>query len=432
MFAIFQRLHARDTYPGNGRFALSDEQAAEAESPDTRTREEREGIPLLEPEVYRILLVEDDSGDALVVRELLAETQLAYTLRWSKTLGDAMAELRRAPFDCILLDLNLPDAVGAAVVSTLQLAATTSGIIVLTDLAESQAGALAVAYGAQDYLAKGQVDAQLLRRALRYSVHRKRAELAAAELRETRVRAQENARLERGLLPAPLLSSRVITATSRYLPGRQRALLGGDFLDVVQTSDGTVHAVIGDVSGHGPDEAALGVCLRIAWRALVLAGHRGIELLEYLEQITLAERPRDDFFATCTVVSMDPVGRVASIVLAGHHEPLLLGPGPPQLVPARYGVALGLGSGQCRWTETRLDLPDTGALLLYTDGLSEGHCGAGAQRLGVEGLLELIAAAPDANAEALLDHLVRTAQGLDSGRHSDDVAILLLDFSRRD
>lgn len=409
-----------------------DDWSGQGARPDPRTREEREGIPLLEPGVYRILLVEDDSADALLVRELLADTRLAHTLRWSKTLADALAELRRASFDCILLDLNLPDAVGATAVSTLQQTAATTGVIVLTGLAESQAGALAVAYGAQDYLVKGDVDARLLRRALRYSVHRKRSELAAAELRENRVRTEENARLERGLLPPPLLRSQAITATSRYLPGRQSALLGGDFLDVVQTPDGTVHAVIGDVSGHGPDEAALGVCLRIAWRALVLAGHRGIELLECLEQITVAERPRAEFFATCTVVSIDPAQRTAFIVLAGHHEPLLLGPGGPQLLPAAYGVALGLGSTRRRWTETSLDLPDTGALLLYTDGLSEGHRGAGAQRLGAEGLLELIAAAPQAGTEALLDHLVSTAQQLDSGRHSDDVAILHLDFTRRD
>jgi serine phosphatase RsbU (regulator of sigma subunit) len=406
-----------------------DDESDEPTSPDLRTREQREGIPLLEPDVYRILLVEDDSGDALLVRELLADTQLTHTLRWSKTLADAVTELRRATFDCVLLDLDLPDAVGAAAVSTLQQAAPAAGVIVLTGLAESQAGALAVAYGAQDYLSKDRVDAELLRRALRYSVHRKRAERATVELRENRLRAQENARLERGLLPPPLLRSHVITATSRYLPGRQRALLGGDFLDVVQTADGIVHAVIGDVSGHGPDEAALGVCLRIAWRALALAGHRGVELIEWLEQITVAERPRPEFFATCTVVSLDPVARTASIVLAGHHEPLLLGRDGPQLIPAAYGVALGLGPGR-RWSETTLDLPDSGALLLYTDGLSEGHTGPGSQRLGAEGLLDLIAAAPDAGTDALLDHLVRTAQRLDSGRHSDDVAILYLDFTR--
>jgi len=158
----------------------------------------------------------------------------------------------------------------------------------------------------------------------------------------------------------------------------------------------------------------------------------GIELIECLEQITVAERPRPEFFATCTVVSIDPVRRTASVVLAGHHEPLLLGPGGPQLLPAAYGVALGLGSGRRRWTETGLDLPDAGALLLYTDGLSEGHTGMGTQRLGVEGLRELIAAAPQAGAEALLDHLVSAAQRLDSGRHSDDMAILHLDFTRRD
>ena len=59
---------------------------------------------------------------------------------------------------------------------------------------------------------------------------------------------------------------------ARYRPGRANALLGGDFYDVVETPDGTVHAVIGDVCGHGAAEAAIGVCLRVAWRSLVLAG----------------------------------------------------------------------------------------------------------------------------------------------------------------
>jgi serine phosphatase RsbU (regulator of sigma subunit) len=397
-------------------------------------REDPEAIPLLEPEVYRILLVEDDADDALLVRELLADTRLKHVLRWTETLAGALAEVRQGAYDCVLLDLNLPDATGAAAVRTIQRAAPAAGVVVLTGLAESQAGAQAVAHGAQAYLTKGRVDAELLSRTLRYTVHRRRAGRADAELRENRLRAEENARLERGLLPPLLLAagSPEVTATTRYLPGRQRALLGGDFLDVVQTPDGIVHAVIGDVSGHGPDEAALGVCLRIAWRALVLAGHRGLDLLEHLEQIMEAERPRPEFFATCTTLVFDPRTRAATIVLAGHHEPLLLGPAGARQVPAAYGVALGLAPRERRWTETEIELPDSAALLLYTDGLSEGHSGPGSERLGVEGLLDLIARAPGLSAEGLLDHLVTTAQRLDSGRHADDVAILHLDFTRRE
>ena len=80
-------------------------------------------------------------------------------------------------------------------------------------------------------------------------------------------------------MPAPLVTDEALQLTAHYRPGRQRALLGGDFYDAVQVADGTVHAVIGDVSGHGPDAAALGVCLRIAWRTLVLAGSGADEIL---------------------------------------------------------------------------------------------------------------------------------------------------------
>lgn len=105
-------------------------------------------------------------------------------------------------------------------------------------------------------------------------MQRKEIERANAALGESLMRAEENARLERGLLPTPLLRTDDLKVTTRYRPGRDQALLGGDFYDVVQTEDGTVHVVIGDVSGHGAAEAALGVCLRVAWRSFVLGRHR--------------------------------------------------------------------------------------------------------------------------------------------------------------
>ncbi|WP_371484732.1 PP2C family protein-serine/threonine phosphatase [Kitasatospora sp. NBC_00315] len=409
--------------------------------PEQHSRPEQPGDALPggpEPAgAYRILLVEDDAGDALLVEELLADTDLKHTLRWTPTLAAAVVELAREEADCVLVDLHLPDGSGVAVVAAVQQACPRAAVIVLTGLADSGAGARAVAVGAQDYLVKGQVDEQLLQRAVRYAVNRKLAERAGAELREDRIRARENARLERGLLPTPLLRGGTATATTRYLPGRERALLGGDFLDVVETADGAVHAVIGDVSGHGPDEAALGVCLRISWRALVLAGHRGVELLDLLEQVLVAERTRSDMFATCTIVTLAPHRSEATLHLAGHHEPLLARPGAPGSaaggmaeVPAQHGVALGIAPGLRYWPPTVLPLPAAGALFLYTDGLTEGHCGPGAERLGADGLLELVATAPVSEPPALLDHLVDTVRRLNAGRHADDLAILHLAWDR--
>jgi serine phosphatase RsbU (regulator of sigma subunit) len=379
----------------------------------------------------RILLVEDDAGDALIVQELLAETDLQYTLRWQQTLTAALADLRAQAADCVLLDLNLPDATGPLFVRAVQDAAPAAAVIVLTGLAESRVGVQAVADGAQDYLVKDQVDGHLLHRAIRYAVHRKQAERANTELLENRIRAQENARLERGLLPPPLLRSTAIRATTRYLPAREGALLGGDFLDVVQVDDTTVHAVIGDVSGHGPDEAALGVCLRIAWRALILAGQRGPALLDLMEQVLVAERARLEVFATCCTVTLDLAAGRATVILAGHHEPLLSSAAGVEQIEAKHGTALGITPGRRNWHSTELALPPAGALLLYTDGLVEGYAGPdpGAGRLGPSGLIGLIAVAPDTDAEPLLDHLMTTTRRLNAERHADDLAILHLSWS---
>ena len=219
----------------------------------------------------RILLVEDDDGDALLVEELLAVSGAHMDVVRAQTLADARREdLGRV--DCVLLDLDLPDAQGLAALHRLKAEAPDVAVLVLTGLDDEQRGIEAVAAGAQDYLVKGQTDGQGLSRAVRYAVERRRADEARQQLELARAHAEENARLERGLLPAPLVSDPRLRLSAHYRPGRRRALLGGDFYDAVQDEAGAVHAVIGDVSGHGPDAAALGVCLRIAWRTLVLGG----------------------------------------------------------------------------------------------------------------------------------------------------------------
>lgn len=139
----------------------------------------------------------------------------------------------------------------------------------------------------------------MLRRALLYAIERKRAELIAADLHATQLRARENALLERGLLPSPLLlDDPGVDIVARYRPSREGALLCGDFYDVVQTPDRIVHVLIGDVAGHGPHEAALGAALRIAFRTLTFAGVHGVDLMRQLERVLYSERTGTGIFAT--------------------------------------------------------------------------------------------------------------------------------------
>jgi serine phosphatase RsbU (regulator of sigma subunit) len=393
-----------------------------AESP----RQEPRSGWLGDPET--LLLVEDDAGDALLVEELLADSGALARLSWAPSLAEAKRMLTRDGIPgCILLDLRLPDAQGLEAVMQVLDAAPGAPVIVLTGLAEESAGLAAVAAGAQDYLIKGQSEPDVLRRAIRYATQRKHAEQASAALRASALQAAEYARLERGLLPTPLLRTGQMEVVTRYQPGRDQALLGGDFYDVVETPDGTVHAVIGDVAGHGAAEAAVGVCLRVAWRSLVLAGTSVPAMIGLIEQMLVAERAGEQVFATLTHLTFPPDRHRARILRAGHPGLLLRTAGGVQLIEGKAGPALGLTSG-VSWRETEIPLPGDGRLVLFTDGLFEGRIGPGRERLGEEGLLDMareLAALPSA---AFVDGLIGKTEAAAAGYGGldDDVAILHL------
>ncbi|MFI8203674.1 PP2C family protein-serine/threonine phosphatase [Streptomyces sp. NPDC085937] len=384
-----------------------------------------------------LLLIENDPGGSPVVPDLVDQSGRPMRVRTARNLTEA-ERLLTDDVHCILLDLALPapgrgaDDELAVLRHVLELAPR-HAVLALTGADDTERGAEAVRVGAQDYLVRDELDGRLLSRAIRYAVERKRSDSAERRLAEGRLRAQENRRLERGLLPTPLLDGSPLRFAARYRPGRSRALLGGDFYDVVRTPDGTVHAMIGDVCGHGPDEAALGVELRIAWRALTLAGLCGDQLLSTLQQVLEHERPDDEIFATLCTVDIAPDGRRAGLCLAGHPSPLLARPGmPARLLPYdNNGPALGLLPG-ARWPRMQVELGAEWSLMLYTDGLIEGRVGDTGERLGQDGMVEMIRRrlAEGLSGEELLRTAVNEVRDLNGGELTDDVAVLLLDRTR--
>ncbi|MFE1288759.1 PP2C family protein-serine/threonine phosphatase [Streptomyces sp. NPDC058751] len=383
-----------------------------------------------------LLVIEDDPAGSLGVPEMLDAAGKPVRVRTARNLTEA-ERLLTDDVHCILLDLALP-APGRTAESDDELAtlkhvlrlAPGHAVLALTASGDAERGTEAVRVGAQDYLFRDELDSRLLSRAIRYAVERKRSDKAERRLTESKLRAQENARLERGLLPTPLLEGSPLRFAARYRPGRSRALLGGDFYDTVRTADGTVHAMIGDVCGHGPDEAALGVELRIAWRALTFAGLCGDELLSTLQQVLEHERENDEIFATLCTVDIAPDGRRAGLCLAGHPSPLIARPGrPAELLPYdNNGPALGL-LPNARWPRMQVELGAAWSLMLYTDGLIEGHTGVGKERLGLDGMVDMVRRqlAQGLQGEDLLRAAVNEARELNGGELADDVAVLLLD-----
>src|ERR1700730_8683362 len=379
-----------------------------------------------------VLLVEDDDGDALLVQELLREVDAPVVLLRARSLGQATTLVAQAA--CVLLDLGLPDSQGLQGLRQLLRIEPEAAIVVLTGEANEHLGEQAVRAGAQDYLVKGEVAGHMLHRVIRYAVERRRAEEAQRELRVAQVRAQENARLERGLLPSPLLADARLSVAARCRPGGQQHLLGGDFYDVVEAADSWVHALIGDVCGRGPAEAALGVCLRVAWRTLVLAGRPADEILATLGELLEHERQDDTMFATMCMVSVTPGRSAAWVRMAGHLPPLLITRRGVTELPTLSAAPLGLVEVR-DWPGIQVRLDGSWSILLYTDGLIEGRIGKGSERLGSEGLMDLITEAlssPDRPGEELLDQVIDRVRELNGGDLDDDLAVLAVGFSSPD
>ena len=127
----------------------------------------------------RVLIVEDNELDARSVMKALAADHIRdFEVTRVSELVEAVERLEQAHFDCILLDLSLPDSVGLVSVDVLSEQAPGCPIVVMTGLDDPEIAIEAVERGAQDYLSKGRVDSDSVGRSIRYAVARQHSEIA--------------------------------------------------------------------------------------------------------------------------------------------------------------------------------------------------------------------------------------------------------------
>jgi signal transduction histidine kinase len=134
-------------------------------------------------EQIRILLVEDNPGDARLLREMLAEpSRETFQLVHVERISEALARLSSDVFDAILLDLSLPDGQGLETVDLICRRVRHIPVVVLTGLDDETLALTALQHGAQDYLIKGHIEPSWLVRALRYAIERHRMWIALQNL----------------------------------------------------------------------------------------------------------------------------------------------------------------------------------------------------------------------------------------------------------
>jgi len=146
----------------------------------------------------RILLIEDNPGDARLLREMLKEqTSHAIDVTHVQCLSEAEQYLAMHTVDVILLDLGLHDAQGLDAVRRVRAVAPHIPVVMLTVLDDELMATEALQSGAQDYLVKGQISSREVMRSLQYSIYRNSAEVA---LRESETRQMESTRKINGLI----------------------------------------------------------------------------------------------------------------------------------------------------------------------------------------------------------------------------------------
>ena len=124
--------------------------------------------------MHQVLLIEDNPGDARLIREMLAEDpDVPFTVHCAERLAHGLAHLSRGGTALVLLDLSLPDSMGLETFAKVYAHSPLVPIIVLTGNDDRTLALSAVKSGAQDYLVKGRLDRELLVRAMHYSIERK-------------------------------------------------------------------------------------------------------------------------------------------------------------------------------------------------------------------------------------------------------------------
>jgi signal transduction histidine kinase len=178
----------------------------------------------------RVLLVEDNPGDAALIKRLLTKpAPTKHVVDGVDRLSAAIERCTNGNVDVVLLDLGLPDSHGFATVATMRAEAPHVPIIVLTGLDDLELAVRAAREGAQDYLVKGTVTADMLERAMFYAVERKHLEEQLTQYSEhlEELVAQKTAELKRAERLAAI--------------GQMAAMVGHDFRSPLQAILNTIY-----------------------------------------------------------------------------------------------------------------------------------------------------------------------------------------------
>ena len=318
------------------------------------------------PESVRVLLVEDHPDDIAQVRAVLGQVVArSFTVVTAPEARTAMTELGAHAYDVVLLGLSrsaVQSGDGFAVIRQL---GKTAPVVVLGGLDDEDLAVKAVNRGAQDYLVKERLTADLLVRSIRYARERHR------------LLADQTRRLQYELRVAAFVQQSFLPATVPEAPGHDigahlhaSGQVGGDFYDFIDLPPDRVAVAVGDASGKGIPGAILMAETQGVLRAEAATCATPVELVRTLNRALLHDQDQDRFVTLFYGVLAVPTGRF-TFVNAGHPRALLLD-GATESALVSTGPPLRLFA-DAAWDEQTVTLGAGARLVIYSDGVTEAQ-----------------------------------------------------------
>ncbi|HET6882969.1 MAG TPA: SpoIIE family protein phosphatase [Pirellulales bacterium] len=376
--------------------------------------------------VLRVLLVEDNRLDAVVVKRRLEESaHESFSVEWVESLAAALVTFARGGFDVVVLDLNLPDSSGLDSLTHLKACNAEVPIVVLTRVAEVEISVEALRQGAEDYLFKDDLSGELVRRTLRHSIERSRTRKSLADFRRLSDEFELARKIQQGLLP-------------RSAPDRfgfevggccfSAEATGGDFFDYLSLADGTLGIAVGDASGHGLGSALVAAMAQASLRTMTLV-EQPVDLVEMLAACNqlLCDQTADERFVTLLLASLVPRSRLLLYTNAGHPPGLILSAnGKLKAILPSTNVPLGILQ-HASFPLGEVVLLDEGDLALFvTDGVVEAMA-PDRELFGTRRTLEVAACHRALPAQEIAAAVCKTARDfVESEPQHDDITAVVV------
>lgn len=373
--------------------------------------------------------------DLLDERGLVAEVALAAAdpdkielLRETRAQGPPSREEKRGPYEAMrtgrtVVWANVRDedidafARNERQAELMRRIATRSVLVVPMMAGATPIGAMQIATTDDSGRRLGETDVQLAEELAR------RATIAIENARLHEERSYIAATLQSSLLPPALPEIPGVELAVRFRATGEASDVGGDFYDAFRSGDGWMLA-IGDVTGKGPEAAAITSLARHTMRTAAMYERDPARVLERLHEALRAEqRERRLCTALCARVEPGPSGVSVSLASGGHPAPYLLRPRGEPVAVGRHGLLLG-AFPSATWEAERFELSPGDALVLFTDGVHDAR-GPGGERFGTERLEAVLRASAGRSADAIAGSIDQAVLRFQDGPQRDDVAVLV-------